>query len=218
MKPAEPASVYRQRHDLPESFGVAGLFPKDFSGLASTAASGAALKALRAEVLAQVPTAVPDEKALAAAIAALGTAFRAALQAANAAIGLTDEQLEFAVAGFVDVLEAWHMALVRSRRAGPLPQFAQVYQAFVAGSHMPASAWLAYPHAGQVWQVRATADIYGRTGLEVRRPDAPPEAVADPVYRCPAEPFMAGLLQAVAERLLCAFAHPSPTHPSPEEA
>ncbi len=210
MTPTEPASVYRQRHHLPETFGVAGLFPKDFNGLASTAASGAALKTLRAEVLAQTPAAVPDEPALAAAVIALGKAFRAALQRANSSVGLTDEQLEFAVAGFIDVLEAWRMALARSRRGGPPPQFAHVYQAFVAGSQMPASAWLAYSHAGEAWQVRATADVYGRNGLEVRRPDAPPETIADPVYRCPAEPFMASLLEAVAQRLLTAFTHPSP--------
>lgn len=197
-----PIKVFRAAHDLPETFGVAFFQPKEYDGLGSIdgAAAGAALNRLRASLLSAVPdrAAAPDLLML---IDGLIDRFRADLYAINDAIGLRPEEVEFAIAGFADVIQTYAYGLLRARMtADALPSFEAVYANWLQDSVRVSGSEAVYHEGGRDWRVRIVSHVYGRVGLIVET-GAEVHHVYDSLLACPAEGFMQALLSDVCAKL-----------------
>ncbi len=196
-QPLIPIRTFRDEYHLSASFGVALFEPKDYTGLAALDHAGADLQRLRACILQIIPHRLPLLDLL-TLNDTLQDAFDSELRSINPRIGLREADIEFAVAGFGDVCRAWSYALIRAR--GVKPDFASVYGEWLDNSVRLSSQEHAYICQDETWVIRILNAIYGRIGLEIRMQDRT-VYVADSVYTCPAEGFMAALLQEVAERL-----------------
>lgn len=191
----EPVRAYRARWGLPDTFALA-LFeqkPPD-PGLGSMASAGAAgaLRAVAAHTLAAYPRGAE----------AASAAFEAALAAHNDAVGLRSAEIDFAGAGFRDLLAAFAFAHVSATlRRTPPPLFDDVFAAWNADHTTVSSSELAYAHHGQAWVVQVVRTAFGRAGLKVSRPAADADWVSDPALGCPAEGFTLDLLREVCVRV-----------------
>jgi hypothetical protein len=196
-----PMREYRAQHGLPPEFGVALFEPKDYRDLGSIEGveAGAALNSVRAAVLAALPPALTPDMLLTTP-ALLTEVFRAQLYAINRIVGLREVEVEFAVAGFADVVQNYAYALVRARLGGAAPpDFWAVYGAWLESSARVAYTEHEYAHAHscEVWRVQVVSHAYGRAGLVVERGSADADYVVDGALACPADGFMAGLLREV---------------------
>lgn len=197
-----PLPDFRVAHDLPDTFGLAYFQPKDEVGLGSIDGAGAVLGAVRGAVAEAVPGAVPAADWL-GVVPRLAATFEAALVQANAAIGLREAEISFAVGGFGDVCSAYALALFRAQvTRQPAPDFDAVYADWLWGTVRTAGA-VPYDHGGVTWQVRVVYHAYGRVGLMVTMQDTT-TYVLDKALACPAEGFMQGLLRAVAAKMAAA--------------
>jgi len=192
-----PIRTFRALRNLPQSFGVSLFEPKDYTGLAALDQVGADLQSLRESVLASVPI-TPSRMELPFVVDRLQEAFEVELRTINPRIGLREPEVEFAVAGFGDVCRTWAYALIRGR--GAAPDFVSVYMDWMNASVRISSQEHVYTRHGETWHVHILNAIYGRIGLEVKMPSEI-LYLADSIYACPVEGFMATLLQEVAERL-----------------
>jgi hypothetical protein len=195
-----PLAAYRAAHGLPDDFSLALFHPKDFTGLGriDSAEAGAQLNALRASILERTPAGLHPSDWL-TLLPGLADAFRMTLNTINPVVGLHDEEIDFAAAGFSDVLHALAYA---SLRAGAYADFRAVYSEWLMNSVTIAPALAPYPHAGDTWHVQLVYTAYGRAGLVVMRPGAgEADYVQDGALGCPAEGYMLGLLRDVYARL-----------------
>jgi hypothetical protein len=190
-----PLRDFRAAHNLPTAFGVALFEPKDYAGLGHIDGAGAALNSLREALLNALPARITPA-ALLALTADLTERFRVELTRINPEVGLREAEIEFAVAGFGDVCNAYAYALLRDRAA----HFQTVYRDWLGDSVRVFSTVYAYEHAGERWQVRVAAHAYGRFGLLIETPRGS-HAVYDPALACPAKGFMAALLSEVCAGL-----------------
>jgi hypothetical protein len=199
MSDAVPLAQFRAAHGLPSDFGVALFEPKDRAGLGSLDGAGAALTGVRARVTAQAAAlALHDPRAWALDGADRAAAlFRAALEDANAAIGLRPSEIDYAVAGFHAVVSAYVFAWLR---AGERPDFTAVYADWLAGTWRASALAHPYDHAGERWTIHILNNAYGRVGLRVKRPSET-TFVRDEALACPASGFMAALLAEVCARV-----------------
>jgi len=205
--------AFRQAHALPAAFGVSRFAPKHDDGLAHLDAAGQALSLIRRDVLlaqsleGQAQSLEGQAQQVAkgeplARIASLSQAFEAALRRHNALVGLREPEIDYAVAGLRDALEAWAFARLHPARAGE--RFAQVYERWVGESARLDQQRHAYDHAGLVWSAQIISTVYGRAGLRVVDPQGGVHWVADEALACPAEGFMGRLLAELAEGLASA--------------
>ena len=100
-----PLPVFCTQKGLPPEFQVAYFEPKDWQGLGRLNASGRALAVVKRRVVAAVPKTIPLASLL-YQVEALATFFHQELVAINPQIGLREVEIEFAVAGFADVLRS----------------------------------------------------------------------------------------------------------------
>jgi hypothetical protein len=192
--------AFRTQFGLSDNFGVAHFAPKDFSGLAKIDESGTSLNQLREALLDAIPPSISINQ-LMPFLDALREQFRTGLIGINASIGLTMSQLEFAVAGFGDVCQAWGYALIHAKMSKQTtPLFHAVYRTWVTDSERVAHDDATYDHNGTTWHIRFIHNVYGRVGLQVITPNAT-YRVVDGQYACPAEGYMANLLADIAEKL-----------------
>lgn len=195
-----PLAAYQAAHALPPDFGLGLFHPKDFAGLGriDNADAGASLNALKAAVLERVPQEAPPLNWL-ALLPGLTHFFREYLTSINDAVGLHDEEIDFAAAGFSDVLHALAYATMRGRAPA---DFRAVYSEWLMNTVTVAPASTPFVHHGETWAVQVVYTAYGRAGLIVLRPGADePDYVQDGALGCPAEGFMLGLLRDVYARL-----------------
>jgi hypothetical protein len=200
-----PIKAFREAQHLPPEFGVALFEPKDYTGLGRIDGAGAELNIVRAAVLDAIPARLVLPNAL-AFVADLTRLFTDQLYAINPKVRLHDVEIEFAAAGFANVLQGLIYALVRQRsllahaQDSAPPSFEAVY-----GEWLDASARVSatiYPYQG--WQVQIVTHAYGRAGLIVRM-EAETHYLADSAIGCPAEGFMAALLAEAAAQLTAAL-------------
>jgi hypothetical protein len=194
-----PIRAFRAAHDLPPEFGVAMFEPKTYEGLGSVEGAGAELNGVRAALLAAIPSRVAPTDLL-PTVEALMSLFKTQLYAVNNVVGLRPVEVDFAVAGFADVTQAFAYALVRARLGGDPPDFDTIYQAWLESSARVAYTVHEYTHNERVWQVQVVSHAYGRAGL-IAESDGEIYYVADATIACPAEGFMAGLLREVCAGL-----------------
>jgi hypothetical protein len=195
-----PIKTFREVHHLPQTFGVALFELKDFSGLAAVDKGGAEMNELRQGMLQTLPQSFSLVDALTVADT-LQAVFRNGLYGINEVIGLQVVEVEYAVAGFGDVLQNWMYALIRSHTAksGP-PQFQQIYGEWLNGSTRLSQQVHDYDHKGDIWHINIINNAYGRVGLRVKRGETF-DYVQDGIYACPAEGYMASLLDDITREL-----------------
>lgn len=209
--PFIPLATFRAQWQLPEDFKLARFSPKDWTGLGSLEHGGPGLARLRQAVVRAVPGAVPLAR-LRDQVRALSGLFLSQLQLANADIGLREMEVDFAAAGFQDVMEATAMHLIQlsHRHQHDLAQlqrdfdFETVYQAWLEAATRVFEQEHLYPYHGLNFVVRVVHNPYGRIGLEVRQ-GQDTHYVADPALACPAAGYMHDLEAEVAAALCAAL-------------
>ena len=125
--------------------------------------------------------------------------FEQQLYEINAQVGLKDVEIEFAVAGLSDVCQAVAYALV----GGGLKPFHEIYADWLDSTVKVFAQIYPYSHHDQLWEIQIFAHAYGRAGLIVHTPETT-YFVHDPALACPAEGFMASLLNDIAARMIAA--------------
>lgn len=191
-----PLVTFRAQWQLPDDFNLARFAPKDWTGLGSLEHGGPALARIRYMVTGAVPAAIPLHR-LRDQVLALSGLFLSQLQLANSDIGLRDVEVDFAAAGFQDVLDATAMRLIQlshlhQRDLAQIQShfdFNSVYQGWLDASARVFEQAHHYPHHGLDFKVRVVHNPYGRVGLEVAV-NAETFYVADPALACPAAGYM----------------------------
>lgn len=187
-----PVKAFVQAHQLDSNFSVALFEPKDFHGLAAIDKAGAEMNELRQALLNAVPDTLKISDLLSFSDRMQAT-FRAGLYAINEQIRLKPEEVEFAVAGFSDVLRNWTYALIRGQSARGDLSFSGIYYQWLNDTARLSQEIHRYEHDGKQWQVQVVNHAYGRAGLKVDTGEKI-YYLADSVYACPAEGYMAVLL------------------------
>lgn len=194
-------AAFRSQYHLPPDFGVTCFEGKDWASVGRIGNSGQMLNRMRAAVLDAVPAHIPFER-LADVLHSLGDVFRAQLESINDSIGLKQVEIDFACAGFDDVLQSAHYAWVRARIAKSLPPtFEALYQEWLDSSARLSSQVHEYQYGEAVWHVRVVNTVYGRAGIAISLDDGRTVYVHDSVLACPAEGFMVHLLKQTYEKI-----------------
>lgn len=196
-----PVKDFRAAHDLPSEFGV-GLFePKDYSGLGRIDNAGTALNTARAAMLEAIPAQLPLLR-WSSFLPELTRLFEYQLRAINHQVGLKDVEIEYAVSGFSDALQAYLYALLNAHATHlPAPTFHTVYNNWLNSTARLFAQKYPFSLAGETANVQIIAHAYGRVGLLIHTASTT-YAVYDPALACPAEGFMTTLLAEVAERMM----------------
>ena len=208
-----PIQTFRAQLGLPDSFQMAYFESKEWEGLGSLDGAGPALATTRQHVIQAVPPQITLTDLL-STVDDLNYIFRHELGAANVQVGLRTIEVDFAVSGFYDVLQAVAYRLVQLYHShrDDLAQvrhnfdFAGVYQTWLNNSVQVSTTTHIYEHADAQFKVRIIYNIYGHIGLEV--------AVTDELYyvmdmslACPASSYMYDLCNQVAQALCRALVH-----------
>lgn len=199
-----PLAAFRAQWQLPDDFNLARFSPKNWTGLGRLDHGGPALAHLRQVVVSSMPSTIPLHR-LRDQVLALGGLFFSQLQLANVDIGLRDVEVDFAAAGFQDMLEATALRLIQLSHLYPsdLTQiqshfdFEGVYQGWLDASARVHEQAHPYTHHNTSLTVRVAHNPYGRIGLEVTMNDHT-FYVADPALACPAAGYMHDLGAEVA--------------------
>lgn len=194
-----PIKEFRAAHNLPPAFGINLFEAKDYAGLGRIDAAGSHLNALRDNIIEALPPRLPPMQWL-NEVAAVTRQFQKYLYHINDHVGLRDVEVEFAVAGFSDVLQVYAYALARAEAArSPIPDFRVLYEEWLFGTAKVFNERHAYMIDDQPCTVRVVAHAYGRIGLLIHA--AQTYAVYDPVLACPAEGFMSGFLAEITHHM-----------------
>ncbi|MGB1286874.1 MAG: hypothetical protein ACPG7F_10105 [Aggregatilineales bacterium] len=197
-----PIKNFRVIYGFSENFGIALFEPKDFTGLATIDHAGGHLRDLHAALLNNIPAAI-DLSAIMPLTDRLRAEFRAGLYGINSEINLKPEEVEFAVAGFGDVMQALVYAVIPAIQTGNTPDFDVIYQHWLNNSIRISATIHDYQHEDTVWQVQIINHAYGRMGLQIKT-ETEVIYVADGVYVCPAQGYMHGLLRDLAKKIIAA--------------
>jgi hypothetical protein len=194
-----PIKAFRAVHQLPATFNI-GLFDsKDYTGLGRIDEAGAALNQLRTTVMAALPERLLPLNWL-SVLPEITRLFETQLYQINDQVGLRDVEIEFAVAGFNDALQAYAYAFVYSiTTRTPAPNFHSVYTEWLNGTIKIFSQEHSYLLDGESCTIQVIAHAYGRIGLFIQADKS--YAVYDPMLACPAEGFMTTLLTDVAAHM-----------------
>jgi hypothetical protein len=194
---------FRAQFGLPQNFGISYFEPKDYSGLGSVEQAGADLNAVSSQILEAIPRQL-DRLALLPLVDSLCSQFRESLYGINDRIRLREDEVEFAVAGFADVLWAVAYALIENRSSGTrVVDFNAIYFGWVNASTRVSSRVHVFDHDASPMNIRVINTAYGRAGLVVDTGDAL-HYVRDGMLACPAEGFMLHLLHDITNRIMLA--------------
>lgn len=195
-----PIKDFREQYNLPESFGLAQFEPKSYEGLGSLDSAGAQMNQLREHVLQLIPESITIDT-LIRFIDQLQFQFQSDLFGINEAISLKDVEVEFAVAGFGDVLRSMMYKMISAKaNQQKMPAFDGIYLGWINDSVRVSSQVHELDHAGTTWQIQVINHIYGRAGLQVNI-NGQIVYVADGTYMCPAEGFMYTLLKDICHKI-----------------
>lgn len=200
-----PLKKFRTKYHLPDEFGVALFEPKNRPNLGSIDGAGPQLAAIRVQVLEAIPATLSASQ-LMPAVENIVMAFHVAMRRENAKIKLHPPEIDFAVAGFHDVLQAVAYRLVQLQYAGISFDFDSVYQNWLDDSVRVSTAEYRYPHNGEDYLVRLVNNIYGRVGLIVTVVGQTCY-VEDTSQACPATGFMDDLCRDVSDKLCALLAN-----------
>lgn len=206
-----PLATFRSQRGLPPEFALAYFEPKEWQGLGSLDGSGEVLPFVRQRVLAAVPPTVPLTE-LIPQVQTLTDCFHRELVAINPQIGLREVEVEFAVAGFADVMQSVAYNLIQlshTYRHDPAQiknhfDFSALYQNWLDASARVSATVHTYLHQDVAYQIQIVYNAYGRVGLKVTRADEV-YYVFDPALACPAANYMLDLCDAAAQSLCAAL-------------
>src|SRR5690348_1722804 len=134
---------FRHAHALPENFGVALFEPKDFAGLGALEQAGHDMNDLRQGLLDLLPLSI-SKMDLLELVEGQQASIRAGLYSINDKIGLKPEEVEFAAAGFGDMLRTWVYALFAKKT-----DFKAIYHQWLSDSIRVSQDVHHYSHNGQ---------------------------------------------------------------------
>ncbi len=205
--PLTTLPVFRKEWGLPDEFSVAYFEPKDTAGLGSLEGASSALALVKQRVLQSVPakTRVADVMTYAEGLSRI---FEPELTAVNTQIGLKPVEIEFAVAGFEDVLRSVAYKLIElqyTHRQNPQQieadfDFATIYQDWLDDSTRLGGLVHNYEASPPQFEVQIIYNVYGRIGLAVTVNEEI-YYVYDPTLSCPASNFMLNFSEAAAMAL-----------------
>jgi hypothetical protein len=194
-----PIREFRAANSLPPDFGVNWFTPKDYSGLGRIDEAGAELEEAKTALLASIPDGPPGSWM--GFTVELQQTFHKLLWDINHKVGLRRSEVEYAVVGLGEVCQSFvHTAMKERMNGRPLPVFERVYQDWLNRTTRTSERVFPYPYRGRTWGVRIIQYAYGRIGLVVDTEEQT-YYVRDAALVCPAEGFMAGLLEAVITKL-----------------
>ncbi len=200
-----PLQTFRSQWKLPDEFSLAYFEPKDWQGLGRLDGSGKALATVRQRVIEAAPQHITLVE-LIAQVQTLTNLFHLELMAINPQIGLREVEIEFAVAGFADVLQSVVYQLLQLSHAyGHDPSqirqhfnFAAIYQNWLDSSVRLAATPRVYVDKGVRFEVYVVYNAYGRVGLKVEVASQV-FYVTDTALACPAANYMLDLCGLVAQ-------------------
>ncbi len=206
-----PLATFRSQWDLPSEFALAHFEPKEWQGLGSLDGSGQALPELRQRLLEAVPQTVPLTELIPQA-QAITDCFQRELTAINPQIGLREVEVEFAVAGFADVMQSVAYTLIQlshthQHNLAEIKKrfdFPSLYQNWLDASARVSATSHPYLNREVLCQIQTVYNAYGRVGLKVTVADEV-YYVLDPALACPAANYMFDLCDAVAQALCAAL-------------
>lgn len=202
-----PIHIFRTKWGLADEFSIALFEPKDWTGLGSLDRAGEPLLEIRQQVLQVIPPRLTQADLL-PLVQLFTNTFHQQLNTANAQIGLRTVEIDFAVAGFHDVIQSVVYKLVQLAHTypGDLPlalgkfSFAEVYFAWLNDSVQVSATKHIYNHSDTQFEVYVVNYAYGRIGLEVHvAGDC--IYVADSSLACPAAGYMQDLCADVSAAL-----------------
>lgn len=203
-----PIQVFREHYGLDKRFSITLFEPKEWQGLGSLDKAGDLLSTLQRNMIARVPKKLSPTDLL-GQVDVLTRGFRQELNLANASIGLRDVEVDFATAGFGDVLQAtayYLFQLSMTHRGNPATlknafSFFQVYQDWLDASvRLSANTWTHY-HSNLEFTLQVVYYAYGRVGMQITMRDEL-SYIYDGALACPAAGFMAVLTEKIAYLLL----------------
>jgi hypothetical protein len=195
-----PIHLFRLMHQLPPEFGVSYFVSKDFTGRGSIAHAGNELRQLEKKLLESIPNERPPQGWQVVGLE-LQVLFTRMLWKINPVVGLQASEVEYAAAGFGNVIQAYIFKLLKAQAAGQsAPDFPACYQQWLDQSIRISAQSYLYPHHGENWTVRLIRTNYGLSGLFVETLKGH-NFILDTIYICPAAGFMNRLLYKCAERI-----------------
>jgi hypothetical protein len=201
MREFIPIQEFRTQHKLSSDFGVATFYHKNFEGKGSIQGAGAALHELRQATLDAIPEGKPPSNGWLTFSLELQLQFHRKLVEINPKVGLQQSEVEYAVAGFGDVCQAYIQAAMSARMRGRgMREFREIYQQWLDSVLFIAKEPFPYTHEDQAWQIRLIQYVYGLTGMIVQTEDEI-YYVFDNRLACPAEAFMSALLSDVCAKI-----------------
>lgn len=199
-----PIKEFREDYDLADKFGIVQFEPKDYEGLGSLDNAGVQMNQLRLNVLNSVPDSIQIQMVM-SLIDQLQITFQNELYAINDAVSLRDVEVEFAVAGFGDVLRSMiYQTMLFINDKQDMPSFWAVYGDWLNNSVRISTQVHQYKYQSEIWEIQIINHVYGRVGLQVTIGDKV-IYLMDSVYVCPAEGFMVNLLKDISDKIRIAL-------------
>lgn len=202
-----PLQTFRLQQGLPDDFTAALFEPKDWTGLGSISGCGHLLVEMRENIIQTLPSNLKLTE-LFPLVEALTDLFHQEMVTINPHIGLQEVEIEFAVAGFADVLRGVAFKLIQLSQTyrNDLTQvqrdfdFEAAYQGWLDDSTRLSSVIHPYHYDDTTYQVQVIYNPYGRVGLKVQ--------VAEEIYyvtdmslACPAASYMHDLCGDIAVKI-----------------
>jgi hypothetical protein len=199
-----PIQDFRETHHLPDTFGIAQFEPKNYEGLGSLDHAGTPMNNLREHILQLIPDTITIQQ-LMPFLDHIQLQFQTDFFNINNSITLKDVEIEFAVAGFGDVLRAMIYKMIPAIASkSEMPSFDSLYYGWVNNSVRVSHQVHEVQHKGKMWKIQVINHVYGRAGLRIDI-DGHVVYVADGSYLCPADGFMYTLLKDVSLKIWSAL-------------
>lgn len=206
----QPLADFRKQWGLPATFGMAHFEPEERTGLGKLEEAGDTLNQIKNTTLKSVAPMVSRSQLFDEA-ARLAYYFQQTLTTHNHQIGLSLVEIDFARAGFEDILRAVTDQLVRlSYETTPAQicqqfNFPMIYETWLNNGVRVASTEHHFVHDDRLFLVQVIYNPYGRMGLRITVDDQT-SYVLDTTFACPAASYMKSLSETVAQKFCEAFA------------
>lgn len=206
-----PIQLFREQHNLPESFGIAAFASADMAYNPFWQQVDQQLDEISERLKAVIPlsltTATLPEVPL-----LVTTIFEHELVAAGADMELTRDEVEITTTDFQNVLEPAVYKLVElsylngGNKAAVRAHFdiQAIYQEMVDSTVFVNGQIYEYDHQGATWEIQTIHCVYGPVGLKVNTATAK-QYVADYTLAFPAHEFLKTLAIRVGEKICAVF-------------
>lgn len=190
---------FREENNLPDSFSIELFESKDYENIGNLD-KGTELDVLTQAVMDIIPDHIRLNDML-TVIDRITLVFKQTFALINETIHLKTVEIDFATAGFQDVLYNLYYKLLEARTQGKTEvDFEAVYTQWLYDSVRVTHRTHDYPYQDETWQIQSINTIYGRIGLKITTPQQI-YYVHDIKLACPAESYMYRLLKRVSVKI-----------------